>query len=374
MSDIRRLSLDETKDKQIVALSVDRYKLGWQRVEELEKLLVQLDTYGYWSPEFQAWYPAVQTYLQSGVNPELAEKWAEKLANKATVIGPDEMPNSKLFSQVLAARRTTSCEIFEGYSWEAIVKFTEMLPKYIDNEKVLRNYLYNAGNYTELLTSLAHRGAYQPYSPYLVEAVYLYRHCMLDENPAPASVVSELQQQLAGYTAQFAGAFENVIAFLGDSVEEYGWYTPKVKALIVNAWNNSLDLYGAKSVITANDVFDMPSWLSEQVNHYLLSLPCVMTSPVTQQFVFDALEYAFLPSATLADPKMIYAFCIPPDYLKSLIETLSSFYWDVKEGRLVPYMMARIEAQYTNSDRNGGMTPDEYRQSLASRGFPLEGI
>lgn len=367
MSDVRRLNLEEAPTRKVSLVSVDKYKLGPQGLQVLTDTLPKLMEYDYWSPEYQAWEPLVQTYLTSGSNPELAGVWLPRLSKKISRLGPPSGLFSEVFGSVLYMNKVQSTEAFVGYHWDKILQFVQNIPKYIDNQKIITDYIFSKANYTELEAAMVAEN-------HFIEAIYLYRHCMFDTNPTPAETCAQLSEQLNAWVQRYSAVFESVASMIDNTSGVYAWYTREVKDLICNAWLSSMDLSYNRSIITRQDVAQFPIWLSEQLTAYLCKLPCVMTVPVDKQYTFDALEYAFDPEANLADPQMIYAFCIPRDYIKNLFITLSEFYWMVADGRLVPYLISRVEAAYSTGNQNVEKTPDEYRKELLSRGFPAEGL
>lgn len=374
MSDVRRLNLEEATKREVSLVSIDKYKLGPDGLQTLENNLPLLMKQDYWSPEYQAWEPLIKTYLTSGVNSELAQEWLPRMSAKVRQLGPKRGTFSDIFGAVQYMNRVPSVEAFAGFSWQQVLEFVNTIPKYIDNQKIILDYLFSKANYSELISAVVAEAGKCPYGDNFVEAIYLYRHCMLFENPTPSTIIEILRQQLAVWIDRFELVFESAASILPDRSGIYGWYTREVKSLIVKTWSTALDISQTRSIITRDDVMSMPIWLSEQMTNYLRWLPCVVTVPVDGQFAFDAIEYAFRPEANLADPNMIYAFCIPKDYVKSLFSTLSEFYWVVMEGKFVPYLISRVEAAYAMGKQGLDMTPDEYRLDLLRRGFPAEGL
>lgn len=367
MSDVRRLNLEEAPMRKVSLVSVDNYKLGPQGLQVLKDTLPKLMQCDYWSPEYQAWEPLVQTYLTSGSNPELAGEWLPRMSTKIRRLGPTDGLFSSMYSNVLYMNKVPSTEAFVDCHWEKILQFVQTIPKYIDNQKIITDYIFSKANYLELLAAMVADN-------HLIEAIYLYRHCMFESNPAPVEIIAPLLEQINVWVQRYSAVFESVASMIDNTSGVYSWYTREVKDLVCNAWLSSTDLSYNRSIITRQDTERLPIWLSEQLTAYLRKLPCVMTVPADKQYTFDALEYAFQPDANLADPQMIYAFCIPRDYIKGLFITLSEFYWMVMEGRFTPYLISRVEAAYSSGNQSVEKTPDEYRKELLSRGFPAEGL
>lgn len=374
MSDIRRIELDSTEPRSVRAIPESEFKIGINRLKELENLLPEILKLDYYSPVYQAWEPFIQSYLTSGNCPTLAKQWLPRLASKIVEFAPPECIYHDIMGEVLSMDRSHSSEIFEGYCWEDIVRFTSIIPKYIDNQKFILRYLFDVKNYRDMLTGMLAKSNDEQFSRNLPWAIYLYRHCMHEVPPITPELRTELEQQLRAYVASFCAAFDEVARFLGSDTEVYEWYSPKIKVLIANAWSTATDLTSRRHIISSGDVFSMPVWLSEQITDYLNTLPCVMTTPVTPQFMLDALEYAMSEEASASSHDLIYAFCIPKDYVRRLFAILSRFFWDVKEGTFVPYLINRVAAQYTDTrDSNPeAKTSEEYAWELASRGFPVD--
>lgn len=373
MSDIRRLNLQERQAVSVSAVPMETYKLGEQRLSELETILPELEKLDYWCPDYQAWEPFLFEYLRSGINSKLATTWLPKFSAKIMELGPTRSRYHNIYAEVLRMNRVVSVEVFEDYSWEDIMEFVEWIPTYIDNRKTILRYLFDAGNFSTLYTNLLKTQEGELYSSNLIHAVYLYRHCMFDSTPYPAHLVESMEQQLTSYVEDFEKTFTVVSAFCNAEKEVYQWYTPKVKRLISHAWLTASDLSSKRNIINQREVFSMPVWLSEQLTDYLNTLPCVYTVPVEGTFILDALDYALSPDASFDDVNMLYAFCIPKDYIKKFLDTLSMFYWDVKEGRFVSQLRAMVNAQYTSSTDPEVKTPEQYDHELLARGFPLEG-
>lgn len=373
MSDIRRINLDQKPAQNVKSVPAEEFRLGAERLSELERLLPELIKLDYWSPEFQAWEPFVTAYLQSGVASQLAAVWLPRFSRKIEEIGPNKSKFHNIFAEVMHMTKAVSVECFADYSWEEITEFVDWIPTYIDNRKTINKFLFDTERYNGLLDSMLKRKeASAGYSENLAYAVYLYRHCMFDYEPYKPQTIDELKAQLSAYTTDFEKTFTVVSGFIGENSDVYKWYTLAVKKIISKAWTSSLDLTSNRSVITAGDVFNMPVWLSEQLTDYVASLPCTYTVTPDPLFILDALEYALSKEASFEDPQMIYAFCVPKSYLKNFIDRLSMFYWDVKEGRFVSQLRAMVSAQYTKSVDGEAKTPEEYDEELRSRGFPLE--
>lgn len=372
MSDIRRLSLDMDRVTNVTAVPKERYILGDERANALEKALPEIEKLPYWGPEYQAWEPFVTAYLQSGVVPSLAAVWLPKFSSKIEELGPSRSKFHRIYSEIQRMYKVSSTECFEGYSWEEIEEFVDWIPTYIDNRRVIYKFLFDETRYMDLLNSMLKVKGKEEYSANLPYAVYLYRHCMLEFMEYQREFLDGFQGQLDTYTDKFSKTFNVVAGFIGENSDVYRWYSPGVEKVIVNAWKTSLDTTAKRVVITNRDVFNMEVWLSEQLTDYVTSLPCTYTVQPDGVFVMDALEYALSKEASFDDPNMIYAFCIPKDYVKSFIDRLSEFYWDVKEGRFVAQLRAMVNAAYSKGTDENAKSPEQYDEELRSRGFPLD--
>lgn len=367
MSDIRRISLDASKSHTVTSVPREQYLLGADRMEDLGKKIEVLLDMPYWGPIYQAWEPFLIAYLQSGVAPSFASSWLPKLRSKIEELGPRHSKYHNVFSELQRMYRSTSVECFAGYQWSEIENFVERIPVYIDNRRTINKFLFDKQRYTDLLTAMLAEPDKLPY------AAYLYRHCMIEFIEYDTALLEKFQSLLNNYVGAFSESFDQVVEFVGETTDVYQWYTPEVKKIICNAWATTLDMTSKRKLITNTDVFNMPVWLSEQLTDYIASLPCTYTVQPDGVFILDALEYALDKSASMTDPAMIYAFCIPKDYVKSFADRLSQFYWDVKEGRFVQQLRAMESAQYQKGDSDV-LPPDLYVTDLINRGFPVEGV
>ena len=372
MSDIRRLSLDMNNVSNVTAVPRERYVLGDERASAFEKALPEIEKLPYWGPEFQAWEPFVTAYLQSGVVPSLAAAWLPKFSSKIEELGPRKSKFHRIYSELQRMYKVSGTECFDGYKWEEIEEFVDWIPTYIDNRRVIYKFLFDETRYMDLLTSMLKLNGSDGYGNNLPYAVYLHRHCMLDFIEYPHDFTEGFQRQLDAYTEQFSKTFNVVAGFIGENSDVYRWYSPGVERVIVNAWKTSLDTTSKRVVITNRDVFNMEVWLSEQLTDYVTSLPCTYTVQPDGVFVLDALEYALSKDSSFDDPNMIYAFCIPKDYVKSFIDRLSEFFWDVKEGRFVAQLRAMVNAAYSKDTDGSAKSPEQYDDELRARGFPLD--
>lgn len=378
MSDIRRINLSSSTPVNVSAVPREQYFIGREKLTELDRMLKTLIDLPYWGPVYQAWEPFIIAYLRSGVAPDLASVWSQRVADKIEELGPKKSEYHDIFAEILRMNRSSSVECFEGYQWSEITKFVDRIPIYIDNRKMINKFLYSSERYLDILGKLTSNIVSFPY------ATYLYRHCMIPDlqgvfasgnssRPEISAIMQEFRTKLDSYVKMFTDAFDQVCTFIGTTEDVYQWYTPKVKKIISNAWDSSMDLTSKRTLITNKDVFSMPVWLSEQLTDYVSSLPCTYTVQPDGVFILDALEYALSPDARYEDVNMLYAFCVPKSYLKSFLDKLSMFYWDVKENRFVEQLLLMQKLQYQNG-KEDTMPPDLYRQSLISRGFPVEDL
>lgn len=373
MSDIRRIVLDTSPASNVRAIPEETYQLRIEQLEQLETVIKRLLTLDYYSPEYQAWEPFVQAYLKSGNNPTMMSKYGNKLSEKIEEFEPPKSAWGNVLEAVLAANRSRSSEVYEGLCWSDIVDFQQMVPKYIDQQKPIKAVLYSANNFNAAMQLLLQKGDAQ-YSSKLPWAIYMYRHQMISDNPKAAIWREEIDRQVSAWVEEFFSFFEMVSNFIGKQTAVYEWYQPGICKLICNAWLTATDLSPRRSVISAQDVFSMPVWLSEQITDYLGTLPCVLTTPVTPDYILDALEYAMDENANYGDKRSIYMFCIPQDYLKKFFQILGDFYWDVERGTIVTFMRNRVASLYAEKKYldAAAKTPEEYDAELLERGFPLE--
>lgn len=373
MADVRRLTLMDSGFSRVDGVPQETFKLGLERLDWLKKVLPELDALGYWSPQYSAWEPFLFSYLRSGIIPELASKWLPRLAEKIEVFKPPENDRSAMFAEIIKYYKINSQEMFKDYRWDDIEDFVSWSPTIIDNYREIISFIFNTDRCNKILSSLLNvKDEETNLSPNLPYVVYMYRH--LDNKSAvSASIVTEIKAQLQIYIKLFTESFDSVASFIGEKLDVYTWYTPKVKDLIVHAWETSLDNSRSRDLVTPKDVFSMPVWLSEQVTDYLNTLPCTYTEPQKETYVFDAVLYS-LYAKDLSQRDIIYASCLAKSTVKSMISRLSTFYWDVKENRFVQTLIDMVDAKHTISGFDPNTkTASEYAEELRRRGFPVPG-
>lgn len=373
MADVRKLDLLKKGFTKVESVSPDQYKLGPERLNLLESVISEIASLPYWSPQYTAWEPFLFAYMQSGITPELAKKWLPILSDKIEMFRPPCCERSEIFAEVQRFYRVNSCEVFRGYTWDRIEEFVNWIPTLIDNRKEILSFIFSKDRCNKIFEALLEDTDPETgLSLNLPYAIYMYRHLEDISTCSPANK-EKLAAQLTVYNNVFSESFDTVMGFIGDQQEVYAWYSKKIKHLIMNAWSTSLDLSANRDIITPSDVFTMPVWLSEQITDYLNTLPCVYTEMPNQTFVFDAVVYA-LKEKDYSKKEIIYANCLSKDTIKSMINRLSTFYWDVKEDRFVQTIIDMVDAQHTVS----GFSPDtktaaEYSEELKRRGFPVPG-
>ena len=373
MADVRRLTLMDSGFSKVDGVPQETFKLGLERLDWLKKVLPELDALGYWSPQYSAWEPFLFSYLRSGIIPELASKWLPRLAEKIEVFKPPENERSAMFAEIIKYYKINSQEMFKDYRWDDIEDFVSWSPTIIDNYREIISFIFNTDRCNKILSSLLNvKDEETNLSPNLPYVVYMYRH--LDNKSAvSASIITEIKAQLQIYIKLFTESFDSVASFIGEKLDVYTWYTPKVKDLIVHAWETSLDNSRSRDLVTPKDVFSMPVWLSEQVTDYLNTLPCTYTEPQKETYVFDAVLYS-LYAKDLSQRDIIYASCLSKSTVKSMISRLSTFYWDVKENRFVQTLIDMVDAKHTISGFDPNTkTASEYAEELRRRSFPVPG-
>ena len=368
MSDIRLIQLESDRSPVVSALAVNRYFLGEDRIGELENLIPKIVECDYWSPDFQAWEPFLTSYLMSGANPPLASAWLKKLGEKIELFEPEENQYSAIYSEVVSSRRSKKVELFVDYSWPQLVEFSERCATYINNEKTIMKFLYDADRYNKLLSTLLEVKYEDGRSKYLAHAIYLYRHCMLNKHPATTAIKQELEKQINYYVERFVNVFDSVASFPDDNKDAYQWYTDPVKNILCRAWKAGMELHGDSKLLTAKDLFNMPVWLSEQITSYVSTMPPVVTTQCSYSFVFNAIEYILKPNGQYDDPNMIYAFCIPRSNVNAMLNVMNDFYWDVREHRIVQLIIDCFMCGKSNAPQD----ILDLKYDLSRRGFPVE--
>lgn len=374
MSDVRRIRLDSEPAQNIKAVSSEGYKLGQSRQNELRDLLPGFEKLDYWDPRYQAVEPFLMTYLRSGVAPDLAGQWLPRLSAKIEELMPPKSKFHNIFSEVVRMNRATDTVCFEQYTWNEVEEFTDFICGYIDNRKALLKMFYDYQLYDRVMLDMLAVPENHVIGD-VASATYLYRHCMMDDSNYIAMRHKEpLQRQLNIYAEMFKEAFETVTTFIGENIGMYRWYSPKICNIIMNAWVTSTDLSEKRSIISAADVFNMPVWLSEQLTDYVTSLPCTYTTQPDPVFILDAMEAMLKQSndSKRYNADCVYSLCIPKSYMKSFLDKLSMFYWDVKEGRFVSQLRVKAGLYYNNCTDGTALSPEQYDEELRARGFPLD--
>ena len=371
--DIRKLNLFKSDNNVVIATKPEDFAIGATEEALLPSVLENVGKLPYWSAQFQAWEPFLTTYLRSGVL-SLASQYASKLADKIEDLGPMQGLYSGIYGEVVRSNRTTSVEVFADYSWDQIMQFVEWIPVIINNQKAINKIVYDpAVTRHYLFTMLNAEKDANGVSAYLAYAVYLYRHSVFENaDELFKDLVGEMNYQLEVYASTFEREFNLVADFCNSKNNEvYGWYDSKICKIITNSWRTGCDKSGTRRVISNNDVFAMPVWLSEQITAYVNTLPSVCDLDVDYQFVFDAVQSALQGTAHPLDKSSYFAYCMPKSSLKKMYEILSDFYWEVKENRFVSGLIARVTAQYQEGVNSDVIDPISYKSELASRGFPV---
>lgn len=372
--DIRKLDLLNGTNKVVTSAKPGDYAVGNGGDELIPSILEDVVTLPYWSPKFQAWEPFLTTYLRSGVR-TLAQQWSKKLVAKIEELGPTQGRYSRIYAEILRYNRSSGTEILADFSWADIMEFVEWIPTLINNQKAIYKVIVDPAVTRSYLSQMLQSNKDDKgLSPYLAQAVYLYRHSVFaNADELFADLVEEMNKQLNIYADEFSAEFDSVASFCNSANNPvYGWYTDKVKNIISNAWRTGCNKSGTRRVISNNDVFSMPVWLSEQLTSYIETLPPVVDLEVNQQFVFDAIQCALETTATPVDKVSLYAYCMPRDRVKKMFENLSDFYWEVREDRLIPTMVARVVSQYQSDTAKNSVDPVTYKRELVARGFPVE--
>lgn len=366
--DLRRMSLIESPIRQISAARMDDYKLGPDKLELLESLMPAFVSAEYWDPAYQAWKPFLDTYLSSGVNPTLTQKYYPDLLNKELDIIPGDNKLSGLFREVLKLKNTSSTTIFNGIYYSDVISFCEDQCKFfVTSKKNIMKTLYTPEIYVSTLESLLALGTWKG----LMCALYLYRHCQLEDISWPSQVVMPLQTKLGGWLESFLFSFDEATRFAGQA-KVYDWYCPKVKDVLQRTWSTALLTSKRPDVLTATDVYAVSSDVATKLVSVVNSCPAVYDDPLKEQTVWNAMYPVFYGNPEDAATFCLNSYlapCVPKSYFKRMCDTLYSFYWTVKDGLLTEQLYLRKQVEY-NSGENLSETPENYLEGLYNRGFP----
>lgn len=372
MSDVRRLNLMGETGMTIKQSSQDFYRLPPSVVDELERVLPDLARLPYWDPTYQAWLPFAQTYLRSGTNPSLAQRWLPILGSHGKVMGPQEGPLSATYAELLRMRRTSSTEVFGEYTWLELEEFRSFIELILNSAQDIRRILSDPRTVQQQLSALLECTDGDGLSQHFAYAVYLYRHCQFDLQENFLAERVQIEQQATVYCEKFTSAFRRVSQLCSSAQGVYTWYDQSVEQIITRAWLNSTTLDGSSYAIHRDEALAMSVKLSEELTNYLGDLPCVADLDVDNMFVFDAMYAALSPSATPTDHSSLYAYTLPLDRVTKLIKILRDFSDDVMSGEFFHDLLRRAEEHALQQGTNMDGFSSRYIAGMRSRGFPVK--
>lgn len=380
-----RVSLSSSLDERAT-----RYILTAQQTEELEGIIPQLLNMEYWGPVFQAWEPLVREYMTVGVDPESAENWLIDVVEKQRVMRPHPTYWSKFVKEMSDMSKSQKGIYLEGYCWEDILSFVSEAKEYIDNYRKLLRVITNSAEFERSIMHLLSKHDGINFS-WMVDAVYLYRHRQCDLPTVVRDVIRDsLRVPIKEYVHIYQAMFYHVMRFLGDKKDSYYWYRDHVCERVINAWNTCIDPEEDRVLIRYEDVTGLPPGLSIALSRYITSLPCVDTTTLRADVIWDAITWNFAPdkvggvAGSSSSEKLQkleeerkwhsewYLFCIPKNYLKNFIKLLSWFVTVVENNTLSQILLAQCYNSNVLSDRDAMPAVNEMKESLISRGFPVE--
>lgn len=368
--DIRRMNLFDSDDVVVQSVTKEEYSLGPDRLAILERELPTLVEQEYWHPNFQAWSPFLNTYLQSGCNPELTLKYGGRILNKEDYLLPPESIYHRVFEEILLLRNTTGTVIFEDIAYNEIESLCATQCKFfIQGRKQIERQLHDPAIYAGTVEALLNIGTWRSF----LCAMYLYRHSQTASQPLSSAVRDSMQEKLNAWWAVYSEAFEKVRHFVSANGDVYGWYCDLTKEVVHRVWRSAMALSDRELLLGPNDVYGTSIALSESLVAYVNSHPLVYDDPFKNVTVWDALCNLFYASDVKAPDffeKSFYALCIPASYIKRVCDILYDFYWVVKDGRLTGALYDRKLTSYSLGD-GLEQTPEDYLGSLYDRGYPL---
>lgn len=367
--DIRRMSLIDTPVEKVSAASMDEYKCGADRVEWLENVLAELSQKEFWDPVYQAWRPYVDTYLSSGVNPELTSQYAQHFLAKEDWLDARPGYGSEIYEEILKLKNTSTSTVLSSFYYSDIQDFCSGTCKFfIGQRKQLVGQLHNPGLYNSTLADLLARDTWKS----LMCAIVLYRHCQIDGFGWSAPSMLKLTDRLGEWLEKFLDTFDVVSAFVGTGSKVYSWYCPKVKEVLQRTWKSSLLIRNRPLIISDKDVYALTASLATKLVGYVNRIPSVYDDPFDEQTVWNSVSALFYPADVEAEDfcETAYkALCIPRSYFQKMCDNLYDFYWTVKDGLLSEQLYTRKTVEYDNGT-NLKETPADYLESLYRRGFP----
>lgn len=368
--DVRRMSLIDTPIDQIEAVTMNAYKLGADKANFITEKLLKFEDSEYWNPEFQAWKPMLETYLSSGVNPQLTKRFYGDLLDKTGSLEPPPSCLSDLFGDILRYRNTTNSEVFRSVPYSQIESFCdEQCTFFVSSRKTIVAQLYTPVMYIETLKEMTSVESWKG----MMCALSLFRHCQIEGFKWPVSVVGPLQERLAEWLEIFLQSFDEVTEFVKNLSSVYAWYCPKVREVLMRTWKTSLILRDRPDVLHSGDVYSLPVDISQKLVSVVNTCPAVYDNPMSEQTVWNAIYPVFFddnPDDPMFWERSYMSLCVPKSYLKRMSDILYEFYWEVKDGKLTGRLYAKKDVEYHNGI-NTDTTPEEYLQQLIMRGFPM---
>lgn len=370
--DIRKMTLIESPIKEISSSTMADYKCGPDRLRILEQNAAVFLFGEYWDPRYQAWKSYLDTYLASGVNPEMAAKYMKPFLEKEQreQLSPAQNKFSQMYNDALSLKGNAAIPLFDGVFFREIEQFCDPYCKFfISSQKAVASQLYSPAMYVGTINDLLQRGNWKS----LMCALVLYRHCQLDDFSWPTDVIMSLQSRLGEWLGIYLDAFQEVTEFIGESNWAYSWYCPEVLTVIQQVWATALLLKDRPEVIKRDTVYKLSPAVASKLVGYVNSCPAVYDDPYDKLTVWNAV-FALFGAENKEDPalseKAFYALCVPRSYLSRMCNSLYDFYWMVKDKLLTSQLYIRKQVAYANGD-TPFETPEAYLEKLYDRGFPV---
>ena len=364
------MNLLDSTYTDVSSVKIDSYKVGERKLAVLEKILDSFLDTEYWNPEFQAWWPFIETYLTSGVNSELSAKYYSTFVNKVDFLQISGAPYSLLFAEILKMKNTSGCTVFDDFLYKDICDFCEVQCKFfIATQKKTAAQLYVGTVYVQTLEELLDLNTWRA----TMCALVLYRHCQIDEFKWPQQTTDRLGAKISEWITTYENSYNQVLEFIGDTIAVYDWYNPKVLEVVKRVWDTALMLYKRPLLMSKADVYSLSQKVSSNLVKYVNSCPAVYDDPFKEQTVWDSMSSLFY-APNPEDPHMLEsgykALCVPRRYFKKMCNTLYDFYWVVQDGLLTERMKTKKEMEIL-ANENCSVTIEQYLDDIYSRGFPV---
>lgn len=367
--DIRQLNLLGEEYKTITGDSKSDYMLSEEKHQVFIEHLLHLKDLEFWDPEYQAWKPLLTQYLMSGCDPTLTLQYGSMLSEKQDFLEVTPSKFHNIFVEAVGTLNRAQRLYFEEYSYKDLEDFANNICTfYLNGYKRIRKQVYNADINISTIKALYNQNTYKG----MMCALYLYRHCQIEEMTWPQEVTDILGKKISEWLDKFFKSFDELIVFTEEQRTAYDWYCPTVKDVLTRVWQTALSVGEGRIYVRPNDVYQVSAELSTRLMSYISKLPAAYDIPIDTTVAFDGMSNLFFNDAS-ESPDFLntayFALCIPKTYFGRMCDVLSDFYWIIKDGKLTQALYDIKVAKYKGVDSNE-QDPASYLTDLYYRGFP----